>query len=341
MSTATAAIDPNEMLFSCRRYWVNNQERYLELYGGDICHVGGDLLLVSAFENDYEPTPSSVLGALQRTYDIDLREYELREASPHIKYADLKAVTIAPPWKRIAVVTLKKSLDDPASAGMLASILREVRDTLPHVFVHNWESVVTSLLGRGDQGIRTAELVRLLLASFPEWVKSTGRLTTVRVVAYDRDDVVLLAREFNQQVAHYAFAAQIEDAVLAELSRVRDNVPAPLRIWFAQLEQAAPELHNSRAIGKTARTFAEYLCRELSRKHQLATTTAGYEDNLYTLIGKMMPFYKRDSRGPISYLNFIEYVGNSDVHSMIDQKESVMLIYAVCRLAEFAQAELG
>jgi hypothetical protein len=48
MSSTGAGQDFARMRFATRRFWIEQKRRYLELYLGDICNVGADLLVISA-----------------------------------------------------------------------------------------------------------------------------------------------------------------------------------------------------------------------------------------------------------------------------------------------------
>lgn len=163
----------------------------IKVFCGDVTQIpeSFDLLVCSAFKNDYIPTYSSMIGILYRKYGISVAELS------RMPFLDLKSlgVWISTPldtglFKRIGCVEILDCLNPTASE----SELRSLYDTLffavkkSRFFGFPITSMAMRVLGTGDQQIAFNKSLAPLLTECISALKSIEELRTV--ILFERNN---------------------------------------------------------------------------------------------------------------------------------------------------------
>lgn len=344
MSLIAAAQDFARMRFGTRRFWIEQKRRYLELYLGDICHVGADLLVVSAFQGDLEPYPGTVIAALKDTLSVELDSRLLHQVAADVGYMDVDHG----PFRRVAVLSLKREEEDSLSRSQLEQSLMSLRDNFRQIFEMGWRSVAMPLLGTGDQHIPSEAIIPLLCLVFPEIVRQVQSLDTVRIVAYKPESMLVLAQTVDDYIDRSPLGcSQMMDAVLERLQQTRKDVPGELLEEFNQVAAIATARSSALSIGAAARVFGEKACLLLCAHYQVLppedTSTdpamikrRNNEARLKNLLGPL----GTSPTGVYSYLRLMQGIGNQCLHPGLSSKdiaedEAISCLHAVCRVVWF------
>jgi hypothetical protein len=192
----------------------------VELWRGDLTALSDtdafDVLVVSAFPNDYGPTSGSLIGALERKgisvgalaadKDVDLRESfsswlskELTPQDPGLRF------------RRILCFEPLRRGRPPEVVGDIFRALTPILAEKPDL-----KSIALPLIAAGDQGYGAAEMVVPLVDAALHWLENGLPLDLVRIVAY---------REAEAQSAREAFSEQRQAYVDESKGSVSDVPP--------------------------------------------------------------------------------------------------------------------
>ena len=183
------------------------QKKRIELFQGDLTALSAterfDLLVVSAFPGDYRPTPTSLIGALNRkglsvatlaiTKDIDLREsfssWLSREFTPQDKGLQFRRILCFEPLLRGRPPELVGDI-----FRALTPILAEKSDI---------KAIALPLVASGDQGYPVAEMLAPLLEAALHWLETGLPLDCIKVVTYSDSQAGQALRVFSERKAEY------------------------------------------------------------------------------------------------------------------------------------------
>jgi hypothetical protein len=185
----------------------SGQKKYIELYQGDLTALSAkeefDLLVVSAFPNDYRPTSGSLIGALFRkglsvnslavTKEIDLREnfscWLSREFTPQNSGLRFKQILCFEPFVRGR---------PPELVGDIFRALTPILGERPNI-----KSIALPIVAAGDQGFSVAEMLTPLFEASLYWLKNGLPLDCIKIVTYSDAQSQEALRIFSGQKAKY------------------------------------------------------------------------------------------------------------------------------------------
>lgn len=187
------------------------QHRRIELYQGDLTALSAaeafDLLVVSAFPDDYAPTSRSLIGALDRKglsveslagdKEIDLRSnfscWLSREFTPQDPGLRFRRILCFEPLVRGR---------PPELVGDIFRALTPILAERPDI-----KSVALPVVASGEQGYSVAEMFASLLEAALHWLESGLPLDCIKIVAHSDAQAQEAARVFSQQKSEYLRAA--------------------------------------------------------------------------------------------------------------------------------------
>jgi hypothetical protein len=170
--------------------------RRIALYEGDLSaipvehHV--DILVVSAFPNDYQPTPSSLIGALQRN-GLSVGElasdklHDLRDTSAFWISQPIAGPALRLNIRQIACFEPKVVGSPPP--GLVGDLFRGL---FPFLDDRTNKVVALPLLATGDQGWPAEVMLRSILDAASHWLARGLGISELKIVTRrDRSDALL------------------------------------------------------------------------------------------------------------------------------------------------------
>lgn len=172
--------------------------RTIELLLGDLAQLppehAADVLVVSAFPNDYSPTPTSLIGALDdagvsvaalaqhKAHDLR-EEFSCWLSQPIENQAFQRIITIESGWNG-----QPPEITDDLFQALNPFLLGE----LPEI------TVATPILGTGDAGWPTDVMFRSIVTCAASWMRRGLPLRTLKIVAYSAEDARTAAGAFAE-----------------------------------------------------------------------------------------------------------------------------------------------
>lgn len=191
--------------------------RRIELFHGDLTQLGPpdaiDVLVVSAFPNDYLPTPTSLIGALARV-GISIEQLSrYKEADLRAEFACWLSRPVELNGRPLRILCVESGWR--GSPPEIADDLFRALATTP-ILGFEEASVAMPLIGAGDQGWSTATMMSSILNSAVSWFRRGLALRSVRIVARSPRSADAAQEMFE--------AAKTADAVNEPSSRGRYDV---------------------------------------------------------------------------------------------------------------------
>lgn len=174
--------------------------RLLQLYHGNLAAIPADeavdLLIVSAFPDDYVPTPTSLIGALDRrgvsvaALAAD-KEADLRETTGCWVSRDLGAAHRGVGFRRLLCF-------EPLRRGSPPEVVGDIfRAVVPYVLDEPpVRSLAMPLLAAGDQANDPDAMLRALFRASTQWLAYGLPLETIKIVVYREDEAARLRTLF-------------------------------------------------------------------------------------------------------------------------------------------------
>jgi hypothetical protein len=306
--------------------------RTFEVWHGDIADppeaLPGDveLVVVSAFQRDYTPTSSSVIGALARR-KIDVAalacapEVDLR--GPLGVWLSRRLPTGAP-YRRVLCVEI-------AQANALSDTLRDMFATLSFFesreeFAVRSESseaggswpagygVTLPLLGTGDQALGLEEVLTALLPAARRAMHASAWLQRVRFVAYSKGDAEALGADLDLLLGRAgttlpaaALRQGLRDELLDAVTRApsaiaREPVLSELRHALRSGDLRAYQL------GAVARKLAEVAAVQVLRRRGLTKIDHELDKKITQLQNAGVASWMAQ------YFHVLRVFGNEQVH---------------------------
>ena len=231
----------------------------IELLQGDLTNIpsqfGVDVLIVSAFPNDYIPTPSSLIGALHRKglvvatlaimKDRDLRKayscWLSRKISPTAKELRFKRILCFEPLVRGA---------PPQVVGDIFRALTPILAEKPEI-----TSVAMPIVAAGDQGYPVSSILGPLLDAAYHWMRKGLPLTVLRIVAHSEDQ----AREAADEFSRAKIKLRVESTDSTDSSRELRGMDYDVFISYAHENRVEMECleENLRRVHPSVRIFLD------------------------------------------------------------------------------------
>ncbi len=290
----------------------------VELLQGDIAFAACDVLVVSAFQGGYRPTPGTVIGALQERHgflladELDGCEFDLR----HHFGIWITAPLADLPFKRILCVEMLAIadkggvLDDAALQRMLRNVF--VGLNILGASGYATREVALPILGAGNQGLRPEEVILRLVELAREALDRSPWLERIQFVANNETSAALLRRRLEDTFGHIDALLPRQEFVGALLQDIRATAArlqarsagVERRMASELLEVLGEELPGAGSIGLLARRLAETVTDSL----YAGSPTIDLYRKIESLAARgVAPWV-------ISYLHTLRVIGNEVVH---------------------------
>jgi hypothetical protein len=221
----------------------------IELYQGDLTSIGPDqsfdMLVVSAFPDDYVPTRTSLIGALHRkglsvanlaaAKEIDLRSNFSCWLSPKFKppHDDLR-------FSRVLCF-------EPLYRGDPPSVVGDIFRALTPILAEKQEirTVAMPIVAAGDQGYSVAQILNPLLDAAIHWMEHGLPLDVLKIVAHSDRQADEAKKTFEEKARTYTGAVPQSSKSVTDfdvfISYAHEDAPAT-QMFEAALLRANPEI---------------------------------------------------------------------------------------------------
>jgi hypothetical protein len=235
--------------------------RFLRLYQGDLSSIPAeetvDLVIVSAFPNDYVPSRTSLIGALYRrgVSVAALAEYkaaDLRDATGCWVSQELTKSHPSVGFRRLLCF-------EPLTRGTPAEVVGDIfRAIVPLTLAGApIRSVAMPVLAAGDQGNDAAEMLRALFRASVQWLGHGLPLETIKIVVYRDEDVPRLLSAFT--VLSEAYGELRAKSIADETPAAAPDAPYDFFISYSREDSAAVDvlIDSVRAARPGVRVFLD------------------------------------------------------------------------------------
>lgn len=219
----------------------------IELLKGDLTevpvHHRVDLLVISAFPNDYVPTNSSLVGALHRK-GLSVRDLaRSKEEDLRENFSCWLSQTFDPPdpglgFRRVLCF-------EPLTRGEAPELVGDIYRALVPLLARDpgIKSVALPVVAAGDQRYSVDRMLALLLEATFHWLESGLPIDQVKIVAFSDSDAEKARDVFARSKASYSPGGSLEKPSEYDvfISYAHENVQQMQELEF-QLLNLAPAI---------------------------------------------------------------------------------------------------
>jgi hypothetical protein len=323
----------------------------IELCEGDVTLLPQkiDLLVVSAYKNDYIPTSGSIIGALKEKLGIDVHQLAQR---PEFDFSDSLGVWISAEinhaaFSRIACVEFL----DYSGVGEVETSVNSLFGLISFCQMHNViiREMAMPLIGSGQQRISPDKLLPFIIPACQKLLNNHPELRKIILIEREESKLAAFDAALNQYLIRSAVDVQtipkstvinnLKKEILIDLRHLRQSMEAcnpahrtvgELAILLEKSEVRFFEL--GLMVRRAAEAFVKDILGEKNLKSDLLTSI----DNLRSK--------KNISNWITGYLHILRTFGNEAAHdkdnsqrnpSDIQQKDIITLLHCLSRIIEF------
>lgn len=317
---------------------TNQGIKRLEIQHGDIlqCQEQFDVLVVSAFQDDYQPIAGTLIGGL-KNIGIDVArlaenpEYDLRSNQPIWLSRQLPEQL---PFRRIACIELSPKENVSLQLKTIRKRLASLFGLLVGANYINCAvtKIMLSIIGANMQNYSAAEMVCLLFQEGGAALHNIGDLLELRIMEHDLHRFQELNKAFNELLGRNQYDIDVPvlyEATQENLKLMRQELRCmqPHKQGNFWIEQHLAELITAfDSIEQEPRCLIAFKCRRLAKLIAKDLLGDYAEGDLVHMINKVGERYALPS-WEICYWHTIRTLGNECVHIKDIVEEHTELIY--------------
>ncbi|PTN09299.1 hypothetical protein C8N47_105140 [Mangrovibacterium marinum] len=313
----------------------------LEFYGGDITSVFSDVLLTSAFQGNFYPTPNTILGRINERFGIHFSNLPENATRLGDRLFDFGSPTTSS-YKRLWVLEISQLGNrEGRSTDLYKSIksLEKLNEVIDYLGV---KSISIPLLGTGAQGLSIEESAMSLISVVIKWAQNSSSLETVRVFAYNLQAAAKLNQLIDTFFGHEQKQPSSTSVELLKASK--QELKEKIGGFHEQLRHNLDEVSNLldspnpsvKSIAVAGRNLAE-TCSENLLNIWFPEEDAS-ELNLNERIQMIQDKIRKEKSWMLSYFRLLQSSGNIGAHSsrqVLDLVDATAIVIAVLRIAEY------
>lgn len=195
-------------LLDTLRVYYGSEERLIGLYQGDLTNLtpeeAVDVLVVSAFPNDYIPTRTSLIGALYRSgVSVDrlaqLKAVDLRQTFSCWMSHEVVATNPGIQFKRVLCF-------EPLSGGTPPSLVGDIFRALAPFLSGDppMSTVAMPIVASGDQAFSVSDMLPSLLDAAVHWMALGLPLKQLKIVAHSENQAHIAKELFSRLKKKYS-----------------------------------------------------------------------------------------------------------------------------------------
>lgn len=329
-------------LFNLHEITINDESVLIEFYAGDIFDVPSDILLLSAFKDNYYPVPGTTWGSLHERTGIAVNTDEccqsnISENLIHFQTPENEC------FSELAALELA-DLKQPKkfTIGTLKQRYRELIHFLENHPSDQGESISLPLLGTGRQGISLEQSVAELLNTFNKLRKT--RLKVIRVFAWDFESIGVLNKKINEQLkrTEIVHTSLLNEAMNEARKMLRGKISQLSFDTITDLISLNDSNHASFfSFGLKGRIYAEKVCAELLQLYAIELEQpCSLNLHIKGLSEKLM----QERATILSHLRLLQTYGNKAAHGIgedLDHQDAAAIVISIMKVVDFYEYKLG
>jgi O-acetyl-ADP-ribose deacetylase (regulator of RNase III) len=317
----------------------------LEFYGGDILSEYSDVLLLSAFRNDYKPFEGTIFHKLKEKFGIS---YNNELPAGHIKITDRLYdfnSTQTSAFKKLWILEIADSRSNKNQHNNTFKAFRSLEDAIIRIEECEVSSISLPLIGTGAQGISKEKATSELINVIKKWSQKSENLDTVKIFAYDLEAAAIL----NQTIdAHFGVSQEnVTDYSQKLLTAIKEELVIKIKLINKEISDNLNDIYNLinmsypsvKSIAVAGRILAEK-CTELLINKWYPEEDIRYKDLHNRIFMITNDINKSVTPKPwiISYLRLLQISGNFGAHNskkLLNLTDAAAVIIAALRVAEY------
>lgn len=325
----------------------NNGYCSVEIYNGDITKIGQkvDLLIVSAFNNSFNPVQGTVMGALYNTYCIDFNKLfeneklDLRESlncwitNKHntSEYGNILVIEI------VNYRDLSTSIEEVFRKLFIAISVLEQLGTLV-------KSIAMTSLGTGMQNLSFNNTITALVRELKEFLKKGSNVERILFIENDKKKSIFISEVFDTILNRMQVYLPVNDIVAGVKTEILQTIQN-----YASTDLKASEtykfIHHTFNSDNSKSVIYGIACRRLTEKllDDLFINSIGFSNlSLFMKIKKIADL--NVAKWVISYLHVVRIFGNESAHDIgskeqipktIEERDLSLLLFCMQRIVDF------
>lgn len=185
----------------------SKEGKRIELHQGDLTELSPDeavdLLVISAFPNDYTPTNTSLVGALNRKGLSVATLAQSKEKDLRDDFSCWFSHKISPfdPGLRFKRILCFEPMAHGEPPELVSDIFRALTPILGEI--NDISSVAMPIVAAGNQGYAISTMLAPLLEAAIKWMETGLPIYCIKIVAYSENQGKEAAKTFSQRKALY------------------------------------------------------------------------------------------------------------------------------------------